>query len=470
MSNALDDALTAAITAAIDKSNLALSFADIKAHLTAAVTVPVNSFPADPGSAPFPSPENSNTLRLGATITGAPYLRDDSGAVHQLVPVVGLVTGYLLNGVMLHLWSNEITINSIIMRGGHVYAQQSGGQWGTFDTGTGSMEPAGLPPTETAPVAGAPKPPADAGPVPSPVAPGSSGRVLTVGAGGTYATITDAVKAALAGDTISVAAGAYPEAPPALTVPLLLLATGPVVMDMKGLTGNLARGKAALVPCADTIIRGPWEIKNTAMDQEGAQATSAIRPDAGCGFLLVDGANLHDNQQGVGSGAVNVAITLRNVTLTNNGLPPGNSGNGYTHNVYVSGGTYSLTLDNVTSVSPQGGHAIKSRAPRFLCTGGTFDASDATIFDLCNGTSSVAQITGATFTKPGNSANHGVIGYAAEGASNGLAGMIVSGGTINCQCDNPWIGGLAGAIITVDPSVVFKGTKPTAMGSTVIGL
>ncbi len=346
----------------------------------------------------------------------------------------------------------------MIVRQGMIYLTIASGQVQYFNPGMGatyntSLPAAFAPGTTTAPAPVLPALPTD--PVPASVAPGSSGRVLTVPVGTPIQTV---VSTAQPGDTVVVSAGTY-TAGATWSVPLKLVLTG-VVLDLVGQTANLPHGLGALTPFADSIIQD-GEIKNVALDQTTAQLTSAIRPGAAC-YLTVNGTYMHDNQTGVGQGGFACVIVLNNCKLDNNGL-----GDGYTHNIYTHGN--SLTLNNVTSTNPKGGHAVKSRDPQLTINGGVFNASDATIIDMSDGTTTKFQITNATLNKSASDANHGILGYAMESTTNGAAGGSVTGGTINAACVSPLIQTQGGTIAL--SGVTVTGNTITSAGSgTVTGL
>src|SRR5262249_36773955 len=128
-------------------------------------------------------------------------------------------------------------------------------------------------------------PPLPPMPTPSSTAPGSSGRVIRVGANRELKTLSAAIAGATAGDKIQLDPGTYTDTPPPWNVPLLI-DLGGATLNAAGRTGALARGKALLCPTADSIIQN-GTIVNVAMDQGQGELTSAIRPDAGCGYLTI---------------------------------------------------------------------------------------------------------------------------------------------------------------------------------------
>ena len=430
-------------------------------------------FPPDPGLAEFPSPENSRMVRTGTRISGRPYLIDSTGTVHQLVPVTNdIPNGYTVNGA----WgkgggSDHSPVPQLLVRQGKVFAQANGGPWQFFNPAGGSLYNAGLPDAFKTDASGqttsnvadsgikSPGKPAHQSP-----APGSSGRVLKVCSSCQFGSITAAIKAAAGGDTIDIGPGRYKEAPPAWMVPLKIVFENGASMDLTGLTASLARGKGALVPAADSIIVNPV-ITGTAMDQGSAQGTAAIRPDAGAGYLDIIGGSLTGNQNGIAGGDVPVVMTITGTKLFKNGL-----GDGYTHNIYMSHGTLSVTLKDVQSLDPNGGHAAKIRAFELSISGGSYEAFSAAAIDVPDGSVSPAIIDGTTIIKKAGAYNHTVLDYATEDTSSGNGGLILRNVTLDLHCDNPAILIGGGSIVTVEPSTKVEGTKPEGKGGTLKGL
>ncbi len=437
-------------------------------------TTTATFFPADPGLATFPSPENSRMLRNDKGVSGRPYLLDATGVVHKLVPVTEAVpNGYTVNGV----WakgggSDHSPVPQLLVRQGKVFAQANGGPWQFYNPASGSLYNAALPDAFQTDASGqttsrvansdvkAPGKPARQSP-----APGTSGKALKVCASGCqYGSITAAIKAAAAGDTVDIGPGVYKEAPPAWTVPLKIVFANGASMNLTGLTASLARGKGALVPAADSIIVNPV-ITGVAMDQKVAQSTAAIRPDNGAGYVDIVGGSLSANQNGIAGGDVPVVLSVTGTKLFNNGL-----GDGYTHNIYMSHGTLSVTLTDVHSTDPNGGHAAKLRSFEVAVKGGSYDAFAAAAIDVPDGTVTPAIIDGAIIIKKAGAYNHTVLDYATEDTASGNGGLVLRDVTLNLACENPAILVGGGSVVTIEPSTKIVGTKPEAKGGTVKGL
>jgi hypothetical protein len=449
--------------------NQALGVVTPSTGTTTAASAAVDYFPSNPGPAPFPSPENSQQLVLNGVVTGEPYLKDNLGKVHTLVLRSG-VAAYEVNGAVLDLSScSSSPPGELIVRQGMVYMILSGSGIVQALSGNGSVYSAALPlawaaGTTSAGIPGLP--PIVPPPTPSAISPGSSGRLVNCGlAHPTLPTITAGINACLAGDTLEVDPGTYRETLPDWSVPLHLIGTG-VTIDGTGLDASLAEGKGIMVPKADCIIEG-FEIMGVGLQSTGADLTSAIRPDVGCGYLTLLNVHLHGNQCGLGQGGFQCVIVVDNSLLECNGWPATSPNAGYSHNVYVGSG--SLALTNTQSINPMGGHAIKSRCASFSAIGCAFSAADATCVDLPDGTTTVFSINNSTFAKAVTDANYGVLGYCAESSTNGAAGGVIIGGTMNLACPSPAIL-TQGGTITLS-NVARSGNPLTEQGTgTVIGL
>lgn len=440
--------------------------AAVKAIGTGGVTpVPPTSdfFPADPGIAPFPSPENSQILVLGDEISGRPYLKDKNGGLHQIKKDAAGVPKYYVGGQLIDVWPGEFVAQCLV-RQGMVYMQIAGGIWKQV-AANGSMYNTALPVAYTSGSPGTiPLPPLPPMPVASAITPGSSGRVINCGKGTTLPTIAAGIAAAQPGDTVQIATGTYNEPIPTITVPIILDGGGGTFSG-KGLTGQLAGGgKGLIVPRADCIVRNFGLISDVAMDQTEGQLTSAIRSDDGCGYLTVLNVNAHNNQCAIGSGGYNVVIIATDCDISGNGLLA-NSGS-LTHNLYVGQACRRLTLTRVISNGSNEAHAIKYRGPELIVDGGTFMAVHGSCFDLPNGSTVQAKISGATIIKPAGADDHKVLNYAEEGQDNGLAGMLISGGAIQALCDNPAFNGSGGTIMVT--GVTVSGNKINATGGVVV--
>ncbi len=242
--------------------------------------------------------------------------------------------------------------------------------------------------------------------------------VVTVGAGAGYdfATLSSAIGAAQANDTINIAAGFYVNDFATINVPLIIQATGGIAV----LDANIPipNGKAILITNADVTIKN-IEFRGAAVaDANGA----GIRVQAG--NLIVDGSIFRDNQNGIlAAPAAATTVTISNSTFDNNGQ----SGDGTTHGVYV-GAIDALIISGSTFSGTIVGHDIKSRAANTIITDNILDdgVSGTTSYaiDISNG--GVATISGNTITQGVNTQNPAMIAYAPEGGTYAINSLFVA--------------------------------------------
>ena len=243
----------------------------------------------------------------------------------------------------------------------------------------------------------------------------AAATVITVGAGGSYATLADAVAAAAAGDTIDVAAGTYLNQTATIDKPLTIIGTGGLaVFDA---TRSLASGndKGILVVNADATIEN--------LVFENAVADPLSNNGAGIryqqGNLTVRNSRFIGNQDGIlatpsskGSGTV----TVENVLFQNNGIADGQVGSSYAHALYATD-VQALIVTNSTFEGTLAGHDIKSRAANSLITNNMlYDGVTGTTsyaIDLSNGGN--ATVTGNTIVQGTGTDNPIMIAYDPEG-------------------------------------------------------
>jgi hypothetical protein len=433
------------------------------AGATAAIAEPATAFPADPTLAPA-SPENSTIVIMGGLVAGRPYLVDGSGGIWTLAAVNGIGAARIGDTPVVGGGAAG-GINQLIVRQGQVWCVLAGGQTQYWNAQQGSLYNGVMPPPFTAASGGTAAPVPALVPLPAPPVgnqvPGSSGKVISVFAGGSIAT---AIANATDGDTVKVAAGTYTAGLPMakIGVALLLDLSAGAVLDYSAVPyASLAGGgMGALVPKKPFKLLG-GRITGVGMKETAASNCCAVRHDAGCGYVWIDGTEIDHNQSGVGGAEVGrTQVNVANSNLHDNGL-----GDGFTHNIYT-GADVDLNLTNVESTTPNGGHAVKHRGPVFSWNGGAGDATDATVIDLSNGTATQAKIANVALTKPATSANHGVVGYAMEGAVNGLAGIAMAGGSVAALCPSPLWQGTGGTLTISD--VTLTGNLITAAGGIVV--
>ena len=424
------------------------------------------NFPANALNAPSPSPENSTSLSIAGKLMGEPYIRDADGGVHKLHVSTGPGdVGYTANGDPVPI-SGNLVVNQILLRGGKVYAKESGGGWSSNHAGMGYIQygaslPAAL---LTAPTTGggtttAP-PPGPAAPPPMPpagaIAPGSNGNVVQAA---TLDALSAAITAAKDGDKIVLAKGTYKGVLPSMLVALHLDLQGSTI-DATGQTG-LARGKGLFVPCADAIIEN-GEVFGVAMTEPFGGMTSAIRPDFGCSRLTVRNMRLHDNQCGIGHGGPDIVITVEDSNVSNNGLKA-NTGS-LTHNMYIGEACRLLNLIRVICDNPTEAHAVKYRGKELRVEDGMYGSGKGKPFDLPNELAVASTIKGAHIIKRAGDWDHGLVGLGEEGASNGNATLTFDTCNIEALCENPFMVGASGCTVVIKPNCTVTGNPITAAG------
>jgi hypothetical protein len=475
---------------------------------------PVDYFPADPGSAPFPSPDNSSSQILNGAVSGAPYLRSKNGAIYSWalnasgtpVALPAPANAPTFVGYQLNINGSPITeatsppipqpISQMLTRNGGVYFATQNGQGYGFAPNdlTNGWSITALPAENTG---GTPALPAMlADPVPSTPAPGSTGVVHLVGpsqaavAGG-FVTLAAAVAGAKPGDTLQLDVGAVFEESVEITIPLEINGQGTVanpgtvtasfsggaIVDGSTFT-TYALGKGGLVPSVDCIFKG-LEVRGFGLTDASAQGTAGIRPTgtAGC-TVTIDNCYVHDCEDGLSSGASLEDWVITDSLFENCGL-----GDGFTHNIYVgTNNAVHVSLSGVTSIMPTatpmtsgsfpratgsayGGLAFQTRG-RALSISGTnyFAAADGQPISIPDGTTEPFTIAaGTTIVKGTTDSNHDVFTYAVSATvPNGAAGGTFSG-TISASCPSPFVDVGQG---TVNFSgATFVGTKPTNAGA-----
>jgi len=118
---------------------------------------------------------------------------------------------------------------------------------------------------------------------------------------------------------------------------------------------------------ADVIFRGIeiYGIDQTLPDDPGN--TAGVRINKGSlANIAFDQVYLHNNDLGILGGEFGDVITITNSEFAKNG-----DANGYTHNIYINGGTM-LIVDNIVSWGANVGHNLKTRSMQSLVTNSIF--------------------------------------------------------------------------------------------------
>lgn len=203
----------------------------------------------------------------------------------------------------------------------------------------------------------------------------ASAATLHVGPGGDFRTVSAAVKASSANDTILIDKGTYTDEAFAVRHPLTI----------RGLGGKarlhaarpIPNGKAIIVANASLSIQNLIFSNAHVRDQNGA----GIRHQRGA--LVILDSIFESNENGILGGSDPYAtITIQNSHFVGNGF-----GDGYTHGIYI-GKIASLVVKNSWFANTKTGHHIKSRARTTLvseCLLDDGDESSSYAIDLPNG-------------------------------------------------------------------------------------
>ena len=153
-----------------------------------------------------------------------------------------------------------------------------------------------------------------------PVEYGRAGAVLSVGAGGQYASLAAALAVAQDGDTIQVAAGRYAGDGVSISRKVIIEGVGGLAQFMPG--DAPSNGLALFVTTTDVTFRN-IEIAGVATP---AGIAAAIRSQAG--NLTLVNSFIHDNQAGIVAGKnVSGSIGIYDSEIARNGTPDGRGAN-----------------------------------------------------------------------------------------------------------------------------------------------
>ena len=259
---------------------------------------------------------------------------------------------------------------------------------------------------------------------------------LTVGTGEEYSTISSAVQASSAGDTIDVQAGTYTNDFLTITHDLTLQAVGGMVSMVA--TTPPPNEKALIDEGGSGVsvsIQG-FAVSGVSIPDSAGANGAGIRYEGGT--LTLTGDDIYGNQDGLLANPDPAGvITITNTEFADNGTASG-AGSGYDHNLYV-GAIGTLTIEDSYFTGAIVGHEIKSRAAVDVITdnriqdgpGGTASYD----IDLPNG--GVATITGNTIEKSPDAGNPIVIAYGEEGNVAAGSSLVVSGNTILDDMSSP---------------------------------
>ncbi len=252
----------------------------------------------------------------------------------------------------------------------------------------------------------------------------ASGKLLTVGPGMEFATLADALNAAVAGDIVAVKAGTYINDFATVNVPVNIVAVGGLVNEVA--TIEPPNGKALLLVNASMSIRGFSFSGGNDGSFDGNVA--GIRYQAG--NMQVEYCDFEHNEDGL-LGTPNVVgtgnILIDHCTFADNG-----TGDGLSHNLYVNE-VKSLTVTNSYFHNAIVGHEIKSRAEQTVIEGNVIaDGPTGTgSYDIDIPNAGVAVIANNVIEKGPEASNDPAIHYGGETQITYTTNSLtVSGNTI----------------------------------------
>ncbi|GIL39046.1 DUF4214 domain-containing protein [Roseiterribacter gracilis] len=226
--------------------------------------------------------------------------------------------------------------------------------------------------------------------------------VLWVGQAEQFKSLSAAVKAAAAGDTINIRAGVYRDDDVRIDKPLTIVGVGGLA-HLEG-TKNLANGKGLL------IVNTTGQVTLENLEFSGAKVSdhngAGIRWSAG--DLTIKSSYFHDNQEGILSLDIpNGHLKIESSEFANNGY-----GDGYSHGIYINK-VASVEVNNSYFHDTVSGHLIKSRAALTTVTNSTLIDSDSSYaIDTPNG--GVVTIIGNKIQQGAGTDNPAIIHYGGE--------------------------------------------------------
>jgi hypothetical protein len=254
---------------------------------------------------------------------------------------------------------------------------------------------------------------------------GAGGRVLRVGVGQQFTTISAAVAASRDGDLILVNAGTYTNDFATITHKITIEGFG----GMANLVATVPppNSKGILTVDNDATIKnmsfsGAWI--STSL---GANA-AGIRYEGGQLVLIND--VFTGNQNGIMGNPVIVGLTVNTVTIDHSVFSGNGGGTGNTHNLYI-GPVDRLTVTNSVFQNAVVGHELKSRAlitdiqNSYFSDGPTGTASYA--IDIPNG--GVAVIKNNIIEKGPASVQQNMVHFGGEGIAYAGSSLTITGNT-----------------------------------------
>lgn len=253
---------------------------------------------------------------------------------------------------------------------------------------------------------------------------GGIGNAATLHVPNGHATVSAAASAAQDGDIIEIEAGEYTGTGIVATWPDSNLTirgvNGRAHLNASGV--SISNRNAIFVTTGDNIVVENIEFSNAAVPDENG---SGIRHEGG--LLTVRNCYFHDNENGILTANIStIELIVEFSEFNHNGLGSA----GYTHNMYI-GHVAKFTLMYSYSHHATHGHNVKTRAAEnHIYYNRIMDETTGNAsyqIDVPNG--GLTYIVGNTLHQGTNGENNRLVSYAAEGGTNPVQELYVSGNT-----------------------------------------
>lgn len=239
---------------------------------------------------------------------------------------------------------------------------------------------------------------------------------LWVGAGKSFARVSDAIAAAKSGDTIYVMAGTYANDFATISKDLKIVGVGGKAHFTA--TQQIGNGKGIFITRADVTFENVEFSGAKVKDKNGA----GIRYESG--DLVIKNAYFHDNQNGIlAANNKSGTITIENSEFARNG-----AGDGQTHGIYINEIARLTVIDSYFH-DTKVGHHIKSRAAFTEVRDSRLDdgsGNSSYSIDLPNGGG--ATIVGNMLIQGANAGNRYMLHYGGE-SSPKAGSVLIEGNT-----------------------------------------
>jgi len=292
----------------------------------------------------------------------------------------------------------------------------------------------------------------------------AAAALLQVGPGKPYSTIAAAVGAAVAGDTIEIDAGIYPNETMGIAKDGLTLRGVGGRAHLKWGTGDyltntatIGNGKGILVVSANNVTIENLEFSGAkVVDENGA----GIRYEGG--NLTIRGSYFHQNENGImGEGGSTSTLLIEKSILERNGYCPTSCA----HNVYI-GHMGRLVFRFNKSIDSKEGHTLKSRAnvseviANYFSTKNSDGSYEA---DFPNG--GTVYFIGNVIEQGVDTGNPIMLAYGDEGATNpNLALHIVNNTFSNLRGSGAYVSASGSPALTVKNNI-FSGGGSTGVAA-----